>query len=451
MSATPANVDSYLAAFDRHERNTNGESPAWIHSIRRAGISRFAELGFPTTRHEEWRFTNVAPIAQGSFTPARGRPANDLTLDEIDRLGFDGLSRNRLVFVNGRCSARFSSLSALSGDVGAGSLAEALTLDAGPLEQHLTRYARCDENAFAALNTAFFEDGARVFIPQGRILEEPILLLFISTSAAEGAFVSHPRNVIVAGEGSRATVIESYVGVGDAAYLTNSVTEIVVGENARLEYCKVQAESLRAFHVATIQAHQDRNSHFLSHSISHGARLARNDIRSVLNAEGAECTFNGLYLADGEQLADHHTVIDHAKPNCASREFYNGVLSGHSRGVFNGKIFVRKDAQKTDAKQTNRNLLLSDDATVDTKPQLEIFADDVKCTHGATIGRLDEEAVFYLRSRGIGTDEARRMLVCAFASGVIQRISVEAVREQLDRLLIRRLEQETQPLAISKR
>jgi Fe-S cluster assembly protein SufD len=311
--------------------------------------------------------------------------------------------------------------------------------DGRDLENNLARYDHCDENFFAALNTVSFQDGAFVSAPANAVIEQPVQLLYLAASDQPGAAV-HARNLIVAHTGSSLKVIESYASLTEAPHLTNAVTELVLGVEARVEHCKLQNENERAFHIAAVQAVQSRGSHWLSHSIATGARVARNQIQTLLNAEGAAAVLNGLYLARGEQLIDHHTVVDHAQPHCESHEFYHGILTDRSHGVFNGKIFVRPAAQKTNAKQTNRNLVLSENAVIDTKPQLEIFADDVKCTHGATVGQLNEEALFYLRSRGLGADVARQMLVRAFANDAVERISLAPVRAYLDQLLTERLE-----------
>ena len=435
---TANGLEPYLSAFEQFERSADRRTPAWLHPIRKAGIAHFSELGFPTTRDEEWRFTNVAPIQRLPFKPLVEPDGSQPSAEQIAKFAFPGLKCSRLVYIDGCYSEQLSELDPRLEEAHAGSLAQAMSADADLLERHLARYARCDASAFTALNTAFFVDGGFVRIPRGVILEEPIHLLFLRTTGDAGA-TAHPRNLIVAEENSQATVIEHYVSLAEGAYFTNAVTEIVLGENAVLEHCKIQTESEEAFHVATVQARQDRSSNLRTHSISTGARLARNDIHTVLNAEGAQCLMNGLYIVHGAQLVDHHTVIDHAKPHCETHEFYNGVLDGRSHGVFNGKIFVRPDAQKTDAKQTSRALLLSEDATINSKPQLEIFADDVKCTHGSTVGQLNEEAVFYMRSRGIGLEQARRMLIAAFAGEIIDRIKIPAVRSQLERHLVGQL------------
>jgi Fe-S cluster assembly protein SufD len=339
----------------------------------------------------------------------------------------------RLVFVNGYYAPDLSALPALPAGVVLGCLAAALDAHGEQVEAHLGRHARFDDNAFTALNTAFFRDGAFLVLPRNVVLEQPVYLVFLST--AEGAQVSHTRNLVVAGSGSQASLVEAYAGLGDGVYLTSAVNEIVAEDGAILDHCKVQQEGPGAFHFANTQVRQGRSSNFTSTFAGFGGQWVRNEVRAVLDAEGCECTLNGLYQATGRQHVDNHTVIDHAKPHCASHELYKGILDGQAHGVFNGKIFVRQDAQKTDAKQTNQTLLLSDDATINTKPQLEIYADDVKCTHGATVGQLDAEALFYLRTRGIGKDEARSLLTFAFANDVLGRIKVEPLRRRLEQAL----------------
>jgi Fe-S cluster assembly protein SufD len=428
----------HLAAFEAFEKDGARRFPTWVNELRRTSIMRFAALGFPTPRNEDWKYTNVAPIAQLPFKPAV-KPS--LASVDAARFAFTGLGGSRLVFVNGHFAPELSAISKLPRGVKIGSLAAAMDSDADLVKQHLDRYASATDHAFRALNAAFFADGAFLYVPKGVVVEEPVHLVFVAAASENGTAV-HPRNLIVAEAGSQIKVVESYVSVGSAAGFTNAVMEIAVGEGANVEHCKFQDESRDAFHVATIQSSLARDSRFTSHSISIGAQIARHDINTVMTGEGVECVLNGLYVASGSQLVDHHMIVDHAQPRCASHEFFHGILGGKSRGVFNGKIFVRPGAQQTDAKQTNRNLLLTDDATVDTKPQLEIFADDVKCTHGATVGRLDEDAIFYLRSRGIPHSAARRMLTQAFASNILARIGVEPVRKQLDELLQGRLDAE---------
>jgi Fe-S cluster assembly protein SufD len=428
----------YLKNFELFERSLNGESASEIHTMRRAAIATFADLGFPTAKNEEWRFTNVAPIANAQFKPVLNYVNDAVTAKDIDQFTLGERDCKRLVFINGHFAPELSLISSLPESVKVGNVANALKTSSEVLTQHLARYVKATDNAFTALSTAFIRDGAYIVVPEGCVMEEPIHLLFIAT--AHGAStVSHPRNLIVAGKDSQVSVVESYVSLAKIPYLTNAVTEFVVGENSVIEHDKLQDESVMAFHVGTMHVEQSTRSTFTSNSISLGGSIVRNNITAVLNGEGVESTLNGLSLATGQQHVDNHTAIDHAKPNCVSHELYKSILDGKSKGVFNGKIYVRKDSQKTDAKQTNKTLLLSDDATIDTKPQLEIFADDVKCTHGATVGQLDEEQVFYLRARGIDEVAARDMLTFAFASDVIGRVHVESLRDRLDQMVHARL------------
>jgi Fe-S cluster assembly protein SufD len=442
-------IQRYLSDFETFENSLNGHASSALHTVRKAAIARFAEIGFPTTHDEEWKYTDLSPLVNREFTPVLTYRADGINNKDIGRLPFGSARWSRLVFVNGHFSEEHSSYSALPKNIKAGNLALALQNEPEFLMRYLTRYARYDQNAFTALSTAFLFDGAYVVIPDGVALAEPIHLLFISTDLGT-EFVSHPRSLILVGKNSQATIVETYVhssypessddGSTKKSYFTNVVTEIALGENSVLEHEKVQLEHDRAFHMAAIHVHQDRNSHYVSNSVSFGGALVRNNIFPVLDGEGAEATLNGLYVGTGDQLIDNHTTIDHVKAHCASHELYKGILGGKSRGVFNGKILVRKDAQKTDAKQTNKNLILSDLATIDTKPQLEIFANDVKCTHGATVGQLDDDAMFYLRARGIGEEKARDMLIYAFASDVIDRIRVESMHEELQKIVHDRLE-----------
>ena len=441
LMANPAlkETDSYLETFERFE--PQAKQPAWVFPLRKAGIARFAELGFPTLDQEDWRFTNVAPIAKLPFKPVLEVSRNSLTREALAEFTFGKLAASRLVFVNGHYAAELSSSPGPQPEgVIVGSLAAALAGDGGLVKEYLARYPQGEENAFAALNAAFFQDGGFIYVPAGKRVEAPVHLLFISTAKEAGA-TAHPRNLIIAEKGSQVTVLESYASLAEASYFTNAMTEMILGEGAVVEHVKFQDESRNAYHVASIHAQLGRSSNFISHSIATGARLSRNNILTTLAGEGVECVLNGLYLTRGDQLADHHMVVEHAQPHCNSHEYYNGILDGHSKGVFHGRILVRRAAQKTDAKQTNKNLLLSDDATVDTKPQLEIYADDVKCTHGATIGQLNEESIFYLRARGIGAETARRMLIHAFAGEIIERIQHAPAREELDKLVWERLEQ----------
>jgi Fe-S cluster assembly protein SufD len=426
----------YWEKFSRFERETG--RPPWLLPLRKAGLARFDELGLPTLRDEDWRFTNIAPIARLPFRPAF-EPTDGVTADTLARLTFAGIPGPRLVFVNGHFVPALSAPGPLPAGVKAGSLAAALASDAGWLAQHLGRYASNPDNGFAALNQAFFLDGGFVHVPAGTVVTEPVQFIYVATAQQSGT-TFHPRNLVVAEADSRVTILESYVAPGGTGYFTNAVTELFAGDGARVEFVKFQDEAADAFHVAAFHGEFGRASNVSVHSFALGAKLARNNIRTRLAGEGLECILNGLYLTRGDQLADHHMIVEHAQPHCASHEYFNGILDDKSKGVFHGRILVQPVAQKTDAKQTNKNLLLSDDATVDTKPQLEIYADDVKCTHGATVGQLNDESIFYLRSRGLSPETARRMLIHAFAGEIIARIRHDAAREELDKLVWERLE-----------
>ena len=417
-----------------------GGGPRWLQDLRERGAVRFTALGFPTVRDEEWRFTNVAPVTAGEFQAAD--PTTTLDAERVDGLPY-GEAPHRIVVVNGRYSPELSRVAGLPRGLRAGSLAAAingdLQADREVVQRYVGQLADFNTRPFTALNTAFLEDGAYVHVPDGVVLEQPLQVLFVSANEREAPMVSYPRCLIVLGDHSQVRVIETYVAADDAAYLANAVTEVFVGENAVLDHYKVQQESEQAFHIGSMHVHAARSANFSSHSFSLGGRFVRNDVLAILDGEGAEVTLNGLYLADGDRLVDNHTTIDHARPHCPSHEVYKGILGGRAKAVFNGKIIVRQDAQKTDAKQTNRALLLSDDALINTKPQLEIFADDVKCTHGAAIGQLDEDALFYLRARGLTYYEARDMLIHAFAGEILERVKVEPLKQALESQLYAQL------------
>jgi Fe-S cluster assembly protein SufD len=439
-------LDLYRTEFAKaRARRPRGEAPA-LAARRDEALSRFLETGFPTTRQEEWRFTSVAPIAERPFAMAEPL-VGDVCPVDLAPYRFHGVCAAELVFVDGHYVPSLSTRAALLDGARAGSLAAALTAHASDVDSHLARVAGLERSPFVALNTALFADGAFVHVPAHTVLEHPVHLLFVSTgrsapaagSHGEPALMSHPRVLAVLGEHSQASVVETYAGPDGARYFTNPVTEIVLGENAVLDHYKLQRESAEAYHVGSIDVRTARGAHCASHSVSLGGAIVRNDVRAVLDGEGAECTLNGLYLADRQRLVDNHTTIDHAKAHCDSREIYKGILADRARGVFNGKIIVRPDAQKTDAKQTNRALLLSEDAQINSKPELEIFANDVKCTHGAAVGQLDEDAVFYLRSRGLGLAEARHMLIHAFLGDVLQRMPLASVRDGIEKVVGRQL------------
>ena len=414
------------------------DGPEWLEPLRRVASERFAATGFPTARDEEWRFTPIAPIAQGSWRTAAGTP-RDIPPDQLAPFIFGHSEWTNLVFVDGVYSEALSSGAALTGGVRVSSLAESLRADGRALERHLARHASIEASPFTALSTAFIRDGGFVHVPANTDLEFPVHLVFVSTAEAAGS-VTHPRNLVLIGAGARASVVESYVTLDEgAAYWTNTVTEVVAGPNSWVEHTRIQRESEKAFHIGLTHVEQARDSHYRSFSMAMGGALARHNLTVKLNGENVESLLYGLYLTRGEQVVDNHTAIHHDHPNCRSWEVYKGVLDGRSRAVFNGKVLVKPEAQKTDAKQTNRNLLLSDTAKVHTKPQLEIFADDVKCTHGATVGRLDDIALFYARSRGVPADQAQLLLTYAFAAEVTSEVVLEPVRNELERLVRERL------------
>ena len=425
----------YLASFESHERELASVGSAAVHQLREDAIARFANQGFPGPRDEEWRFTPLAPLLKVPFelgpTPG-GKPTE---LFRQANLGHP--TGTSLLCLNGVAPCVLEHSQPLPEGVIVCGLADALQNHAELVEPYLAR-TNYDGQVFTALNTAFLRDGALVYVPAGKVIEGPIFLRFITSAIGATPFVWHRRSLIVVGDHAQATVVESYESsdLDGVSYFTNAVTEIIAGKHAVVDHYKLQREGTDGSHMATTQVQLGRAANFSSHAISLGASWARNEVNAVFADEGGECTLNGLYQANGRQVIDNHTFIDHAFPRCVSHELYKGILDGKARGVFNGKIYVRQDAQKTDAKQTNQALLLSDDATINTKPQLEIYADDVKCTHGATVGQLDAESIFYLRSRGIGAEQARSLLTYAFANDVIGRIKVDSLREQLEQTFL---------------
>jgi Fe-S cluster assembly protein SufD len=425
-------MDAYRADFDRLIASDFASDPEWLKRFRTQAMDSFETLGFPTMKDEDWHFTSVSPIADRVFHPA---PQSKILRDTVEKLAITKSGGLKLVFVNGLFMPEPSfSENAIPG-LTVQSLAAAIREDAS-LETLLGSAAGITSSAFTALNSAFFRDGTLIRIAKGANIDRTIDLLFVSTGSADS--VVHPRNLIVAERESQATITETYIGIGESTHFTNTVTEVLVAENARVSHYKLQRESANAFHVGTAQAKQSRNSYYESFCFSTGADLSRTNVYTVLEGDAAECVLNGLYLADGTQHMDHQTYVEHVAPNCPSHELYKGILDGRSHGVFNGKVYVHPEAQKTDGKQSNNNLLLSDHARVDTKPQLEIFADDVKCTHGATVGRLDETALFYLRSRGINKSVARKLLTYAFAADVLERLPHAELKEALEARVLER-------------
>jgi Fe-S cluster assembly protein SufD len=437
----------YLADFEAFERAEGGRTPRWLRALRRAAITRFGEAGFPTPREEAWRYTSVAPLLEPGFPPGRDEAPGGLEADLVDPGLLGAAEWTRLVYVNGRFAPALSSLGPLPGGVRVGSLADALVTEAALIERHLGRHADPARDAFAALNTAFARDGALVSVAAGARLAEPICLVFVG---ADGV-LAQPRTLVVAGPGSEATVIEHHIGAPDCAYLTNAVTEIVVGEGAAIHHATLLEESERAFHVRTVQVDQDRDSRFGFSVAVMGGRLVRNTLGVLLHGEGARAALDGFYAVAGVQHVDNHVTVEHAAPRCTSQQLYKGILDGRSRAVFNGRILVRRDAQKTDATQTNKSLLLAEGPEVYSKPQLEIFADDVRCTHGAAEGQVAEDAMFYLESRGLGEATARALLAYGFAREVVDRIPVEPIRARLERLLHARLRLRSLPAQLPDR
>jgi Fe-S cluster assembly protein SufD len=430
---------AYAGAFAAFTEKLGGNEASWIKLLRENALEHFEQLGFPTTEEEEWKYTNIASVAKTRFEPAFELENIVADRTELEPFAYAEAQASQLVFVNGIYSRELSSLEALPQGVVAENLADALSGEhAEVVRGKLARYADFNTSGLTALNTAFVYDGAFILIPKGVCVEAPIHLLFLS-KAQDAESVSFPRVLIVAERGSEATIIESYASAGAGRYWTNAVVEIVLEEGARLEHYKVQRESLQSFHTATTQVELGLNSGFNTTTITLGAELSRHNINVMMNARGAECHVDGLYMVSTGQHADTHSLIDHAQPYCTSRQLYKGILDGKSRAVFNGKVFVHEGALQTDAQQTNRNLLLSNEARVDTKPQLEIFADDVKCAHGATVGQLEEEELFYLISRGLKPELAQNLLTYGFAEEVINEIKVASIKAQLDEVVLNRL------------
>jgi Fe-S cluster assembly protein SufD len=434
MAAVPVS-DAFVASFERVVRPQVAAEPGWLVGVRDEAIERFAALGFPTRRMEDWRSTSVAGIAETTFRPA-ARDEGEISREVLARMTFDGA--HRLVFIDGHFSEALSTSGELPAGVILTSLAGAIEEHGDAVERHLARHALYRDQAFVALNTAFFRDGAFLYVPRGVVMERPVHLLYLATVGDE-PLASYPRTLIVADEASQATVVETFAGPTSGVYLSAPVSEIVLADGSVVDHVREQREGIEAFHVATQQVLQGRSTSFTTRSVSLGARLSRLDVNHVLAGEGGSAVLDGLYLVDGEQHTDTHMTVDHVAANCESHELYKGILDGRGSAVFNGLIHVHPGAQKTNAKQSNRNLLLSREALARSNPQLRIYADDVKCTHGSTVGQLDDDAVFYLRSRGIGPEAARSLLTYAFAAEVVERVRIDAIRERLREFLFNRV------------
>ena len=425
----------FIKQFDEFEKSLNGEKTTEFHQLRKSAISNFQELSFPTQKDEEWKYTNISSLLKHNFLPAKSKEI--VSSEIINQFLFDRLEHSLLVFVNGIYSPELSRITDLPKGVQVGSIAEAIKNNNPLIKKHLGNYSKDENYFFTTLSSAFIKDGAFVYVPDGKVVEDPLHII-LYTKSTDSKIFTQPRNLFIAGQNSQVSIIEHYLSDEENIYLTNAVTEIFADENAIVDHIKLQEESKKAFHIARMDVDQERNSNFSSHLISCGAEISRNDFNTRFNAEGSESMLNGLFMIDGEQLFDAHTMIDHTKPHCNSHEHYKGILQDKAKGVFNGKVMVRQDAQKTNAFQQNNTILLSDDAVMNTKPQLEIFADDVKCSHGATIGKLNDEAKFYLKSRGIGEDAATALLIHAFASDVITSIKIPALRDYLEEIITKR-------------
>jgi Fe-S cluster assembly protein SufD len=446
MATATGKLGTYLGAYGELIAERQDRDPVWLRQLREDAWQRFYAKGFPTTHDEDWRFTNLAALARTPFQLAV-KGSVTVTAGQIEKFRVPGAGC-RLVFVNGHFAPELSEVGDLPDTLEICSLERAIAKameGSAPegcapegIEQHLGRYADVRRDVFSALNTALWEDGAYLRIHRGAVIEQPIHLLYVSAGAG-AAIMTHPRTLIVAEPTSHAAVIEDYVSIGEETAFSNAVTELVAGQDAVVSHFLVGRENLAAFNVSTLRLELARGTNVSSHSILLGGGLVRNNVHPVLAGEGAECLINGLFVGAGRQHLDNYMLVEHAQPQCSSRQFYNGILDDRARGVFHGRIVVHKDAQKTDAKQTNRNLLLSDDARIDTKPQLEIYADDVKCTHGATIGQIEEEQLFYLRSRGIEESSARNLLLYAFAAECLDRMNDSPAREFVAELIRERL------------
>jgi Fe-S cluster assembly protein SufD len=427
-------IQHYLNDFEQLDDDIKSD---WFSEQRQSALNLFKETGFPRTRQENWKYTDTRPIAKKEFSNAN-KSSVSISADEIDAIRFKNLDCYELVFINGIYSEEHSTIEGLPENIVIENMAAALEKDSDLLKKHLAQYADNKISPFTALNTAFIQHGTYINVPKNTVIEKPINILYLSKESTQ-AFASHPRNLVVMGEHSEATLIESYIGLDDANYFTNAVTEVSLAPSAILKHYKIQQESLNAYHIGNLNVLQDKDSRFESNSISLGGSLVRNDIHGQLDAEGASIVMNGLYMTNDKQHVDNHTRVDHLKPNTHSSENYRGVLNGKSRAVFNGKVVVHPQAQKIEAHQNNANLLLSDDAEIDTKPELEIYADDVKCSHGATVGQLDQNMLFYLRSRAIDEETAKSLLTYAFADEVIGDISFAPVKNRLEYLIVGRL------------
>ncbi|SDE53750.1 Iron-regulated ABC transporter permease protein SufD [Dyadobacter soli] len=424
-----------ITDFHAREAVMNGEASSEFHQKKRAGLARFEQLGFPSIKHEEWKYSNVRDLISVSYD---FNADSSIGLAELEDLKVPAQEANILYFVNGRYNAELSTIISPVEKITISSLSEAYKNDPAKVASHFNELTKDAEDAFTALNTAFTQDGVFIHIPDNQSVEHPIILRFVS-DAREKNVGSQPRNIISVGKNAHVKLAEAFRTLGDQRSFTNAVTEIHVAEEANVQYYKVQNESENAYHVGTTQVRMLDRSHFYAGTVTLNGKFTRNNLNIVLDGEHCDAHMYGLYFPDGSQHVDNHTVADHQKPNSESNELYKGILRDKSKGVFNGKIFVRPDAQKTNAFQSCKNIVLSPDATMNTKPQLEIFADDVKCSHGTTTGQIDEEALFYMRSRGISQPEAMSLLMFAFCADVVSQIKIDSVREYLENVITKKL------------
>jgi Fe-S cluster assembly protein SufD len=435
-TVTTTQTPKLIASLARAQHDAPRDQPDWLAELRGKAMERFMVLGLPTSKHEDWRFTNIAPVRQTEF--ALPDATTDVTPEQIEPFAIPNFDCHMIVFVNGRYREALSNVGDLPAGVTLQTLADALAEGGDLLEQHFGQYADIEDKAFAALNTALADDGIVLHVPQGAKLDKPVHLLNVTVADDAPVFVC-PRNLIVVDNGGSATVVEDYVSLREDVYFNNALTEIAVGDNAHVTHYLLDRESEKAFNVSELHARQGRDSRFLSHSMLFGGAIVRNNVRPILDGDNCFSLLNGLYVIDGDQIADSHMRVEHRKPHGDSRQYYNGIMHDNAKGVFRGRIVVSREAQKTDAKQSNQNLLLSDSASANADPQLEIYADDVKCTHGATIGQINEDQIFYLMARGIPRDIARSMIVVAFASEGLDRIEDEPIRTLMKDMLMDRL------------
>lgn len=430
----------YLNNFQSFEEKLNGDSKLFLHEVRKEAINQLARTDFPNTKDEEWRFTNINPILKQNFIPAVNldNKVQLVSKEELRKYLFSGFEFYLMTFINGIFSEELSDLNNIPKGISIDSLSSLSKKNNEFIKTRISKFIKT-ENAFNLLNKAYSTDGAVIIVNDNVVLEKPIQILYLNGDR-DNSVLSVPHNFIFAGKNSQVSVVNLFASIDNSSiHFTNSLTEVFTDESAIVDLYKIQNENDKSYHYEKVEAYQLKRSIFNHYNFAFGAEIVRNDINSTLDDENIETHYYGLYLANGNQLVDNHTFVDHAKPNCMSNELYKGILDNNARGVFNGKIIVRKDAQKTNAYQQNKTVLLSNGAKVNTKPQLEIFADDVKCTHGATVGHLDDTAYYYIRTRGIPSELAKSMLIRAFANDVVEVIKITPLREQLNHMIFEHL------------